>query len=417
MILTQLSKKKRGGELGELFFEFSVVNYPSEDAIAVALASLVGVSNFEEVYFDCKVHENVAYKIKNFCKSRIAFKKVIAENYNCNCEDNVILNFSGGLDSLAALNLIEKDKVKLVSIEFGGNFKRESDFFSKFNPFILKTNFRRLPFFKKLEAKNWQFMGVGTILFCELLNAKYYIFGSILEADPNLNVNVGTIAKPFDILGLCNINLIRGMTELATTKIACNFEDFSQIEDSLKSLSDPGSYKRFRKDLLVSLFNTEVKINKIKNGYEFGKDYTFDFLLLYIIKKKGLSYILQFVRGIPPEAIKLVNSMNLNFYERVHPCSLVGFPTAPFIKYYIEKMMSAGILFYSPEDFHELSEVRKVLASLYGQENKHIELKINSEGSGSVETLTKSRHYPYKALAYITRIKSNLINAIRKCIC
>lgn len=265
--------------------------------------------------------------------------------------------------------------MRLVSIEFGGNFKRESDFFAKFNPFIVKTNFRQLPFFKKLESKNWQFMGVGTILFCELLKAKYFIFGSILEADPNLNVTVGTKVKPFDVLGLNSINLTRGMTELTTTKIACNFQNISTIQDSLNSLSVPGSYKRFRKDLLVYLFNPTININRI--SYEFGKDYTFDFLLLYILKIRGIAFGRQFVKNLPPEIVELVNNLNLRFYERVHPCSLVGFPTASFMKYYIEKIMSNNILFYEPRDFQELSKVRKVLAEIYGQQNSHMDFQIN----------------------------------------
>lgn len=220
-------------------------------------------------------------------------------------------------------------------------------------------------------------MGVGTILFCELLKAKYFIFGSILEADPNLNVMAGTQIKPFDILGLDSINLVRGMTELTTTKIACNFQDFSTIQASLDSLSDPGSCKRFRKDLLVYVFNPTIKINRTRTTYEFGKDYTFDFLLLYIIKTRGLTFGRQFVKNIPPEIVALVNNLSLNFYERVHPCSLVGFPTTSFMKYFLEKIMSNNILFYEPNDFQELSEVRNVLAELYGQKNNHIDFQIN----------------------------------------
>lgn len=367
----------RGVENGELFFEFNVANNPSEDAITVALSCIVGVLKFDEVHFDCIVHRNTAQKIKKFCKSKITFRTILSNDYVVSFEEKVILNFSGGLDSLASLSLIERNKLRLVSIEFGGNFKRESDFFTKFDPFIVKTNFRQLPFFKKLESKNWQFMGVGTILFCELLKAKYFIFGSILEADPNLNVKVGTKIKPFDILGLESINLVRGMTELTTTKIACNFQDFSTIQASLNSLSDPGSGKRFRKDLLVYVFNPTIKINRTRTTYEFGKDYTFDFLLLYIIKKRGLTFSLQFVKNIPPEIVALVNNLTLSFYERVHPCSLVGFPTTSFMKYFLEKIMSNNILFYEPKDFQELSEVRNVLAEFYGQKNNHIDFQIN----------------------------------------
>lgn len=366
----RIEESERQIEHGEGYFDFSVENHPTDDAISVALTCIVGRSNFDKISFELSVHEDIFKEIKAFLQSELVCQQVLPEKYKFPGGNNIILNFSGGMDSLAALSLIDPRKLRLVSLDFGGPFERERVFFSEFSPYTVKTNFRQFPFFRKLVSKNWQFMGVGTLLFSESLKAPYFIFGTILEADPNFNVNVGTQTLPFSSLGLLHLNIIRGITEIATTKIACYFQEQKQINKSLRSLSNPGSVKRFRKDLLVSLFYPDTEVNEAKN-FEFGKDYTFDFLLIYVIKKKGYDFVRPYVKNVPQEILNLVNELELTFYERIHPNSLVGLPNAQFLTLFVQNLYSVGINFYTKNDFEELAKVREVLSRLYKQDNRH----------------------------------------------
>lgn len=192
---------------------------PSTDAIAYTLSTLCGTT-YGTIHMDLEITEECREKLKAFTKAEVIVPACIQKVEQETAEKNaVVLNFSGGFDSLAAMSLMPKD-TRLVAVDFGGWFERETDFFEKFSPYVLRTNFRKL----KYDRESWTFMGAGSLLFSESLNAKYNIFGTILEASANQMTEnpVNAIRQetmPFSGLGLQDMRVVNGLTEVGTAMI------------------------------------------------------------------------------------------------------------------------------------------------------------------------------------------------------
>ena len=355
----------------DLFYEFSIDNTPSSNALAVSFSSLLGYKQYDNIYIELDINKDVLNLIKQFNGVSVSCRNIIEDRYII-YGNNIIINFSGGFDSLSVLNLFKKDNAKIVSIDFGGYWARESNFFIKFDPYIIRTNIREQDFFRKLEPISWQFMGIGTVLFAEKLNARYYSFGTILEADYNFNVPVSLNVLPFSSLGLQCIQPTYGLTEVGTTKIACHYYDHL-IQDSLNSLSNPGTIKRLRKDILARLFLKDIPINKV-SGFKFGQDYVFDFLLFYLIKKLGIHFMSQYIADIPTIIVDISSRFNLEFYEKLNPKALITFPNIDICNFYLQKLFESDIDIYNENDFYELSQIRKVLSIVYNQVDNHVDM-------------------------------------------
>ena len=116
--------------------------------------------------------------MKKFTEAEITVLKVLHENLVKRLNENIILNFSGGIDSLAA-KYIMPNNTKLVAIDFERGYVREKNFFKRFNPYVLQTNVRQE---LNVDRNSWEFMGIGAILYGDYLTAGYHVFGTILEA-------------------------------------------------------------------------------------------------------------------------------------------------------------------------------------------------------------------------------------------
>lgn len=142
----------------------------------------------------------VAIAIRPVASNRIKFnfpisnraKKIALRDYSIDLialdgpespvrEDGInVLNFSGGVDSLAAHRLLG-NKVKKISIDFGGRFSREANWFQKWDTFTVKTNLRDKPF---SEHVDWRFMAAAALLHSDYLNISGIYWGTVLEASP-----------------------------------------------------------------------------------------------------------------------------------------------------------------------------------------------------------------------------------------
>ncbi len=270
-----------------------------------------------------------------------------------------------------------------MSIDFGGGYQREANFFRQFDPCILRTNIRSKSFFRKLEAESWQFMGIGAVLFSEKLCSSYFVFGSILEAEVNLNADVDSKIEPFySTMGLQCILPTKGLTEVGTAKIACYYNS-KMINASLESLSKPGSTKRLRKDLLARIFIENVEIHAV-SGFKFGQDYVFDFLLFYCIKHLGVEFVGQYIDNIPEEVVEIAHTFDLMFYERLNPKNLITFPDSAACNAYLSSLFKAGIDLYDKNDYCELAAIREWLAIYYKQPNGHIRLYCDEKHCSAV---------------------------------
>ena len=349
-------------EEGNIFFKFNTPNCPSDDAIALGLATIVA-GFYDYIEFELSLRNNVFNYIKKYTKSTIKVKEVINCKYLPNHNGNIILNFSGGLDSLCAKFLLPPEKLKLVSVDFGERFLREKKFFSEFNPYIVETNVRALPFFKKLGSKNHHFMGIGTFLYFELLEASYYVFGTIFDALRNglkNNFLLNVQNTPYDIFNLQRLYITEGLSEFSTAKIVSFFRP-DLIKKALDSAAPVGSAKRYRKDLFVSISGYQADDFKIsppppkKNVPLWGSKYPLDFISLYIYKKLGLKIANSITNNIPDDVIFTIELLSLDLYKKLHPNALELIKNNDIKKYFISKIIDADIALYNSRDFTEIN--------------------------------------------------------------
>lgn len=349
----------------ELEFEMPGGYQINSDLIAIGLTTLFG-TKYDVIEFDGAISESTRESVARLCQAEVTANLSTAE-LNERPGSNIALNFSGGFDSLAARTLLPASS-KLLSIDFGGAFKRERDFFENFNPYIIKTNFRQLGF-----AKNtWAFMGVGSILLRDHLSISTYSFGSILEASPyNFipGLNFSNDANPwFRAAGLTQLNPALGLTEVGTAMLLCRFHP-ELISESLVSLAAPGSEKLMRKKLLVriagELLGHNVRVSFASDDNEpliaYGESFASDFLVLYICKRLGRATASTLVGNIPDSALALVDSCRLSFYERLNTNFYNNVEGISRLQIF-SRCAEAGIDLYDERDWLEFDLVRKLLA-------------------------------------------------------
>ena len=343
------------------------------DAIACALATLCG-EGYHDVYLDLVISVEAKAQLETFTNAVWHTRSGSIPAYNAPDEkDGILLNFSGGFDSLAAKALLPEN-TELIAVDFGGWFQREADFFERFSPHILKTNFRQL----KYDRETWTFMGAGALLFSNALNCKYNVFGTIFEAnedqinDHPLNAaSVDTL--PFSILGMKDIRLTNGLTEVGTAMVVTHFYP-DIVLDSLKSLAAAGSEKLYRKQVLLNIIcnkyhrqisPVEYNAPDTKNvSVPFGTNYALDFLALYELKNAGEEIVHNTVTDIPADAYALAEKLSLRFYERLNPSFLHTVPDQ-IRPYYLDRLHEAGIVEFDDDDWNELHQVRQLLAKYY----------------------------------------------------
>ena len=210
-----------------VFFELNKPIIPSNDAIAVACSCMCG-NVFEEICLDLPCSDTLRESMKKFtgCEFR-----TLPGDESCevtpihNEEPIVLLSFSGGTDSLAALSLLPRDKVRLVSTEFGGYFEQEEIGYSLHQPdYLLRTNLRTLGY----HLNSWTFMGIGLILFCEYAQAPFFCFGTnltdslyhLMEKPP---LAESQVRLPFSALGISQVSLTNGVGSSAIIRIASHY--------------------------------------------------------------------------------------------------------------------------------------------------------------------------------------------------
>lgn len=362
---------KRDGESVEkqgIWFELERGIIPSNDAIALAVATFIGTA-FETVIIDLPVTMKTKENIEKFTHASVEVPMVVEKDVPSIIGEKLILNFSGGFDSLAAMYLLP-EKTELVAIDFGGWFERESIFFERFRPHILKTNFRQL----KLDRNSWTFMGVGALLYCEALGASYNVFGTIMEATPmhflqKPPATNNNATSPFCYLGLKDIRYMNGLTEVGTAMVVSYYAP-EIANESLVSLSNPKTEKRYRKEILLDIvckkFGRNVVFDRTlppDSKIPFGRNFALDFLSLYILKNRGLEVVEQTVSDIPQEASALVEDLQLRFYERINCEYLNGntFVNNEARGDFLCRLLRAGVLPYTENDYREFRQVADFL--------------------------------------------------------
>lgn len=359
----------------ELFFEFSENISVNDNLIAIVICTFCK-NLYGEIYFDLVLNKKTLENISEYTGANVSSKQINDDECYNKQKHNISLNFSGGFDSLAAKILLG-NLVELVAINFTGEgFKREYEFFKKFNPYTITTNFRQLGYSN--ERNDWTFMGVASILYSDYLNLDYQIFGTIFEASPYHGIKEYSsrenyVTPPFNYAGLSDLKIVQGLTEIGTALVLCNTQPHL-INDSLISLSTPGSEKRYRKQFIIQIL---VKKFKFKNIFielteppsqdkirSWGSNFALDFLALYFLKNAGFDETSKTVKDIPEGVLTFVENHSLEFYEKYDTNFLNNVPI-DIKSTFIKNLSESGIYPFNEQDFIELSEVMNLLGEFY----------------------------------------------------
>ena len=234
-------------------------------------------------------------------------------------KEKIYLGFSGGFDSVAAKGILG-ESAELVSIDFGGAFSREEEFFKVFNPSTFGWNIRKTRKYAKKfnEGLDWRFM-LAPVAACAISSKMNVIStGSIFEASPfwfSAN-NIKKFSK-YSAFGMgpaiSMINPVAALTEYSTTKIALATLGEELISKSLKSLASERSFKFYRKQVLLSLIRGESLPENKSTMHKFGSSLADDFLTLYLGWRVGWKWVAENYALLP---VDFSFDINMKFVEK-----------------------------------------------------------------------------------------------------
>ena len=347
-----------------LYFKFSEKILVDDNQIATALATLCG-QVYDFVFMDLKISIDVFNKIKGYLEADFKTNEILQDEINFNYSDNLLLCFSGGFDSLASYELLSKSdsNFDIVSLDFGGRFSREENFFKRFSPYVVKTNFVDL----KLNRNSMSFMYVPIIFYSKYLDAGYGMLADVLESGYNLYNRNDDV--PLSFLNITNLPLVLGLTEVGLAYILIKTRP-ELINLSLESLANPGEEKRYRKQLLIEIlsrkYHKKVFFEKVghTNTREWGNYITNDFLCLYFIKNAGFEEASKIMGNIPEEAISLADSLSLDFYEKLNGDFLVEI-SDKYQKIIRSRLYELNIPDYNTNDYNEFNRVMEFLSKYH----------------------------------------------------
>ena len=308
---------KCGGQEHELWYEFDREVRPSTNAIAVALSTLCG-TKFDSIFFDFPIAEETSVLLQKFTKAPVSSSSTCSPITPRG--GGRILSFSGGFDSFAALRLLGNE-AHLVSLDFGGWFEREAQFFNNFDPLVIKTNIRRTPTQKSSLATNhWTFMATGAILTAEYFGATQHSFGSILGETFSRPVKSPKRVAPLEFMGLTELPVTNGITELGTAKLLLQ-SDPQLVTDSIQSLAGKTDRKRFLKTAIATVLAPEfcegLSLPELPNDWpkpiSVTDSYTTTMSLLYFISVGKLELISPLFQEVPDSLISFASETDMGF--------------------------------------------------------------------------------------------------------
>lgn len=340
---------------------FAIINSPLEFKTSVRV---IGVSASSSLITNLS---NI-FKIDILCSVNDEFSN--PQHRQKVGSDPIFLGFSGGFDSMAAKAILPKDQLQCVSIDFGGNFQRESEFFKTLDTDIIKWDIRneRLNSLRKFnESQNWRFMLSPLCLLRENGSNIVISTGTILEAAPFwMNPDKRNELKSYSDfgygIGVSLINPVSGISEYGTTKIVYQTYSEKMVMSSLYSLASPSSFKFYRKKcLLAAVQNNPNLISKkdLVKKHSLGQSFADDLICLYFCWKFGVDWAKEFFADNIPDNLKL---HDMAFFEKLNVNNL-NIIDPELREYLIKKILSYGIEAYSEEDYLNLGLVGKQLMS------------------------------------------------------
>ncbi|PCC44087.1 hypothetical protein [Brevibacterium aurantiacum] len=358
----------------DLWFKFDRDVEVSSTQVALAMATLSG-TKYDRVEFDFEVDKKAIQTIAKATRAEIAaipteqIRPITSDSGN-------VLSFSGGFDSLSAWRLMPND-THLVSLDFGGWFEREAEFFRDFDTLVVTTNARSEPTrTTPLTRNHWSFMAMGAILTANHFNVRYHTFGQILgESMARAPQNSPTLAVLSE-LGYIEAGYSRGLTEVGTAAVVLQ-SDPQRVLESLRSLAGPRDRKLYRKTALSAVLANRLGVDLTVPAMDFdkspkiafGDDYASSLSALYCIAKGHLDSIEGLFESIPPDVRNLAKSSKFDFMEKVNWDAYASFPQELKPELW-ERLVRYGLEPYSETDWGEVRLARELLAKYYKEAHR-----------------------------------------------
>lgn len=351
-----------------LRFRFDEPVALNEENLAIALSTLCGTV-MDQIHFGFPLSDEVTQGIAAWTRSEVLTDGTKPSELTDREGQGVVLNFSGGLDSFAAKLLLGSD-VELVSIDFGGRFSREREFFKGFKPKTVSTNLVETT----LRKNSWSFMGIGPLLLAEAIHAKYFSFGSIIEA-AQLRLaapqNQNHTFPPFKMAGFENAAPVIGISEAGTVQIVLHHEP-DLLEASLRSLASPGEEKYYRKIALAKVVaevnGMEVDMPELPKTqrvhYTFGQNFAVDLTALFLDTMGYPHFANNLVDSIPSSVRKELVADDFRFMRKADQNYYAAYPE-PLRKALNEGLSTSEIEWYREADYESVAKVRRLLAEWY----------------------------------------------------
>lgn len=336
---------------------------PSPDLIAASYASLCG-QHFDEVEIALPIGPGQTKVLEKALEAKLIHLPGTDLRRRSGTQRG--LNFSGGFDSLAAKEILQD--AHLISLDFGGKFSREREFFDRFSPLTFRTNMTAL----KLNSYAWQFMGIGSILLRDELQLGAYSFGSIIAGSlPRL------FSRPLDqstggipvanALGMKLENPVAGVTEIGALQIVARNHPELLI-DALMSVALPMEDKFQRKYQMVEAVTTQLNIpTRLPDAptrsvkVEWGRSFATDLSSLYVIKILGVDYVsTSYAEGIPNNVVDALDDLDLSFMTRVNTQAYKGVNYQVMGDWY-SRLTQNQLTPYERKDWIEVAKVIQLL--------------------------------------------------------
>ncbi|WP_454106279.1 hypothetical protein [Marinobacter sp. MBR-105] len=326
--------------MDDSIFRVAILSRPknSEDYVVVGVTPEKVTLNYYEKYLKAKID-------CESCDNDHFFKlDKVGENVPYLC-------FSGGFDSLSSYFVL--GQANLISNDFGGDFKREADFFKKFDPLTFKWNLRdrRESSFKFNESIDWRFMLAPSLLKRKRGEQLVIATGTIMEASPfwwrfkGFSDFSGYSDFGFGP-GVSVINPVSCLSEYLTTKLVVDTLSEEVLYESLRSLAPQSSLKRYRKEVLIDIVKGRVPSCADENmrRHVFGSGFGDDMVALYLVWKLGVEWVRSNYCSNIPEASKYldfsfferVNVNNLDFFDVDFRSKLIKFMESKYIGFFDE---------------------------------------------------------------------------------
>lgn len=303
---------------------------------------------------------------------KIEIKSEVETAYNPTSRYANYLNFSGGIDSLAAYYLLG-DASRNISIDFGGYFKREADWFREWPTYIVETDFREKPF---IESLDWRFMGSCAMLYSDYLQIDTVYWGTVLEASPywfssnkKVDADNAVSTHAFAIAGLKMGQTVTPLSEFGTMKLALQLGDIT-VQKSIVRCAAPRSEKSIRKLLLARLAQGDRvdsafwEVNQCTRKYVFGTSFAVDILTMYFISKIGIKLVRAHLADITDDQLAEIKALDMCFFEKYNVANLESIPKS-VCGQIIAGYENAGLAPYSLSDFTALEACRDYLKQVH----------------------------------------------------